>query len=266
MKYEHIDWNKVWTNKMAHWRQASGKSCKECWADKKSATTYAAKHCAEHQDRVSRTLKELEIKSHSRVLDIGAGPGNLAIPIAKLVKFVTTVEPSKGMNSVMKTNMQEENVDNIITVEKTWEEVSLTSDLSPPYDLVIASMSLGMDDIEAAIIKMNQVCNGVITLFWHAGTPGWEAMPKEIWPKLFGKQYHGGPKSDVLFQVLYQMGIYPETSVSLNHFKETFPTLEAAEEYYCKRFNQITPEQRPVVKSYLKKHCSKTEDGYVHFF
>lgn len=264
MNFEEINWNEVWITEMEHWHQSSGKSCKEYWADKKSAEVYSKKHCNQHQQRIDKTIKGLNLTSDSRVLDIGAGPGNIAIPMAKIAKFVTTVEPSKGMNSVMKADIQQQGLGNIINVEQTWEDVNPTLDLTPPYNLVIASMSLGMSDLQAAIEKMNHVCNGVVTLFWHAGTPGWEVMPKALWPKLFGEKYHGGPKSDILFQILYQMGIYPEVSTFSNHFHEIFPTLDDAQDFYCKRFVQIQPEHKPILESYLKEHCLKTEEGFVH--
>jgi ubiquinone/menaquinone biosynthesis C-methylase UbiE len=266
MEYAKIDWNDAWKNEIDLWHDASGKSCKEYWNDKKSAAVYSKKYMTHHQARVDRTLKELPLTPESRVLDIGAGPGNLALPMAEIVKSVTTIEPSFGMNEVMKERIKEQGTINIISVEKTWEEVDAKKDLCPPYDIVMASMSLGMRDIRAAIEKMNQVCKGSVVLFWHAGTPGWEDMPNQLWPRLFGKQYHGGPKSDILFQVLYQMGIYPEIKVFPNHFHEVFPSMEAALAFYLKRFEMIELQHRPVLESYLEENFLKTEQGFVHGF
>ncbi len=266
MEYAKFDWNNAWKKEIDLWHEASGKSCKEYWNDKKSAAVYSKKHMAHHQARVDKTLKVLPLTPESSILDIGAGPGNLALPMAKIVKSVTTVEPSFGMNEIMKESIKEQDIVNIISVEKTWEEVDVNKDLYPPYDIVMASMSLGMRDIRAAIEKMNQVCKGSVVLFWHAGTPGWEDMPNQLWPQLFGKQYHGGPKSDILFQVLYQMGIYPEIKVFPNHFHEVFPSMEAALAFYIKRFEMIELQHRPVLESYLEKKILKTEQGFVHGF
>ncbi len=142
----------------------------------------------------------------------------------------------------------------------------MEEELEAPYDLVIASMSLGMADIRGAIEKMNRVCTGDVVLFWHAGIPGWEDMPNALWPDLFGKPYHGGPKSDILFQVLYQMGIYPEVAVFSHHFHELFPSMDAAVDYYCKRFEQIQSPHLPLLESYLQEKCVKTADGLLHGF
>lgn len=266
MNYNEINWNEAWKHEMDLWHNSSGKSCKDFWADKKSAAVYSKKHIEHHQERIDKTIKGLPLTPKSRVLDIGSGPGSLALPMAGIVNSVTTIEPSAGMNAVMKNFMEEKGIENIIPIEKTWEDVNPDMELDPPYDLVMASMSLGMNDIKAAIEKMNQVCSGVVVLFWHAGIPGWEDMPKALWPRLFEKQYHGGPKSDILFQVLYQMGIYPEVKVFSNHFHEFFPSMEDAIDFYCKRFDLIRTEHLPLLESYLEEKCFKTEEGFVHGF
>ena len=82
---------------------------------------------------------------------VSAGPGTLAIPFAEKAAHVTAVEPAEGMCSVMQEKMAEFGVKNITIVQKRWEDVDVARDLEPPYDVVIASFSLGMQDIRAAI-------------------------------------------------------------------------------------------------------------------
>ncbi len=143
--------------------------------------------------------------------------------------------------------------------EKNW-------DLTPPYDLVVASLSLGMSDLKGAIKKMNQVCTGQVAFFWHAGIPQWEDMPRALWPDIFARPYHGGPKSDIIFQVLYRMGIYPEVKIFPNDFCEIFESMDSAVSFYARRFQILSPEHRPIVEAYLKEHCKKDDRGLVHEF
>ncbi|WDP90155.1 MAG: class I SAM-dependent methyltransferase [Desulfobacter sp.] len=260
------DWNRVWASQTEMWRQSAGKSCREFWADESSARVYAEKSNTSHEKRILKTVAGLNLSPHDRVLDIGAGPGNLALPMAEICRSVTTVEPSPGMNRVMAKSLAQKGMENIIRVEKTWEEVDLGRDLDPPYDLVLASMSLGMADIRGAVEKMNRVCRGRVVLFWHAGIPAWEIMPKALWPKLFNTQYHGGPKSDVLFQVLYQAGIYPEVQTFSSRFTEVFHDMEAAKNFYFKRFSCLMPEHGPELESFLQAHCEATTEGLSHGF
>lgn len=55
---------------------------------------------------------ETKITSQSCVLDIGAGPGTLAIPFVGKAAHVTAVEPTDGMVSVLKEKMTEFDVEN----------------------------------------------------------------------------------------------------------------------------------------------------------
>lgn len=265
MKYMEIDWNKAWTEATELWNQSAGKPCQGFWADKKSAEVFAKKDIQQHKNRLEKTLSSLELTPDMRVLDVGAGPGNLAIPMAKKTAWITTVEPSPGMNAVLDDQIAENRITNITTIRATWEEVDVTR-LTPHYDLVVASLSLGMSDLKGAIEKMNQVCTGQVALFWHAGIPEWEDMPRALWPDIFAKPYHGGPKSDIIFQLLYRMGIYPEVKVFSNDFCEIFDSMDSAVSFYAQRFQILSPEHRPIVEAYLKEHCKKDNRGLVHEF
>ena len=238
--YTQMDWNDAWARETELWNLSAGKPCQGFWEDKQSAEVFAKKDIEQHKTRLEKTLANLEITSDMTVLDIGAGPGNLSIPMAKKAAWVTTVEPSSGMNEVMVDQIADSGVTNITQIRAAWEDVDLNA-LTPPYDLVVASLSLGMPDLAGSIEKMNQVCSQEVALFWHAGIPEWEDMPRALWPDIFGKPYYGGPKSDIIFQLLYQRGIYPEVRVFSNYFCEIFDSMEAAVTYYARRFRILAP-------------------------
>lgn len=259
------DWNDVWKRETDLWHQASGKTCDGFWADKKSAEIFARKHVKHHRERLDKTLASLNLSPGMRVLDIGAGPGNLAIPIARKVAQVTCVEPSPGMSQVLAESVAREGLSNVVCIAASWEQADLAQ-LHPPYDLVVASLSLGMADIRAAVEKMNRACSGEVALFWHGGIPEWEDMPRALWPDLLGIPYHGGPKADTLFMVLYQMGIFPEVRVFTSYFCEIFPAMDEAVDFYLRRFERLEEAHRPAIADYLSAHCQRTDQGLVHGF
>ena len=110
--------------------------------------------CRQERDRIDKTIRETATTPQSRVLDIGAGPGTLAIPFAQKVAHVTAVEPADGMVSVMREQMAEFGVNNITVVQKRWEDVEVKRDLQPSSEVVNASFSQGMADIRSVIEKM----------------------------------------------------------------------------------------------------------------
>jgi ubiquinone/menaquinone biosynthesis C-methylase UbiE len=260
-----IDWNEVWKDQMRRSEEVStARECASIWESRESALKFW-NMSKNNRHRVEETIAETEITSESRVLDIGAGPGTLAIPFSKRVSHVTVVEPAEGMTSVLREKMAEEGVDNIDIVQKRWEDVNVADDLNPPYDVVIASYSLGMPDIRSAIENMIEAAapGGHIYLYHFAGETHWDGDGRYLWPRLHGKEYQPGPKSDVLYNVLYSMGIYPHIrSFRLQHVQR-FGSMDAAMEHFHHEYRISTPEQEAIVAEYLARVLKEENGGFV---
>jgi SAM-dependent methyltransferase len=186
------------------------------------------------------------------MLDIGAGPGTLAIPLAPLVKEITSVEPGGGMGDIFKERMKKEGIINITILCKRWEDIDPARDLAGQYDVVIASLSLTMEDIRLALQKMDVVSREYVYLFWFVDMPFWERMYADLWEPLHGLEYHPGPKADCLFGVLYQMGIYANVEMLPLKKEYRFTTLDEMTAFFRRRFNVMTEEQERVMADYLK--------------
>ncbi|NPV61943.1 MAG: class I SAM-dependent methyltransferase [Methanotrichaceae archaeon] len=258
--YEAIDWNEVWRSQMQRNKDSSpGRDCSRIWESRESALRFW-NMSQENRNRVDKTIWSTDVTPESRVLDIGAGPGTLAIPFAQKAAHVTAVEPADGMVSVLKEKMDEYSVKNIDVVQKRWEEVSVKEDLQPPYDVVIASFSLGMPDIRSAIEKMMMASSKYIYLYHFAGPTSWDLQWKDLWQKLHGKEYQPGPKSDVLYNVLYQMGIYPNVKTFRLQHSQRYGSLEDALKALRPQAQIETAEQAAVLQEYLQ-HTLKEENG-----
>jgi len=179
-------------------------------------------------DRIDSIISQLSLSPDFRVLDIGAGPGTLSIPMLGKVEHVTAVEPAIGMAELLTERAQQESNHNIDIVQKRWEDINIDNDLTPPYDLVIASYSLVMPDLKQAIEKMQKASSGEISLFWMAGTNSWEKQMEKLWLDIHEKTFISPPKADILFNVLYQMNIYPNVSVTEMTHAKTYSTIDEA--------------------------------------
>ena len=101
-EYGDINWNEVW--KVRQDRHESVRIALDTshdWDKKENAARYAAQSAGEFEKRIRMTLDDLAVDHSTRVLDIGAGPGTLAIPLAPNVREITAVEPGAGMVAVM---------------------------------------------------------------------------------------------------------------------------------------------------------------------
>ena len=258
-----IDWNEVWIDQMRRSRETNTtRDCAKIWESQKSALRFW-NMSKENSHRVEETIAGTDFTPESIVLDIGSGPGTLAIPFAKKVAHVTAVEPAEGMLSVLREKMAEEGVENIDVVQKRWEDVNVAEDLDPPYDVVIASFSLGMADIRAAIEKMIEVASGQIYLYHFAGETHWDKDSRDLWPKLHGKEYTPSPKSDVLYNVLYQMGIYPHVRTFRLQHAQRFSSMEEAMEHFRHQYHITTAEQEAILREHLARVLKEENGGYV---
>jgi len=164
------------------------------------------------------------------------------------------------MAGVLAANVAQEGIANVTCVRKKWEDVTLP-ELSGPYDVVLASLSLGMPDIRAALEKMDHVCCGKVYLIWPVGVTAWERHYSEAWPLVHGETYVSGPKADVLFNVLLQMGICPDVHVYREDHEETFSSLDEAVSYYRSLYCATTPEKEAALLKYLGRKLDRSSEG-----
>jgi predicted RNA methylase len=263
MMVRDIDWNEVWKDQMKRSKESSsGRDCARIWEGKDNAMRFL-KISRENADRVENTVAGTDITPQSRVLDIGAGPGTLAIPFSKKVAHVTAVEPASGMVSVLEDQMRAEGAQNISVVQKRWEDVDISADLRPPYDVVIASFSLGMNDIRSAIEKMIEASSKYIYLYHFAGDTSWDRQWREIWPRLHGREYSPGPKCDVLYNVLYQMGIYSNVSTFDLKHDQRYSSLDEALEAFKPQAKAETDEQVDILRQCLRDRLIVEDGSFV---
>ncbi|AKB71983.1 hypothetical protein MSMAC_2093 [Methanosarcina mazei C16] len=254
MDSQGIDWNKVWKDTLEKQLALNRNvDCSSIWHGEKNARQFWRMFQDDKARAVTeKRIKDLKLSPDSRVLDIGSGPGTLAIPIARQVAHVTAVEPSDGMMNVMQENIKEYGIENIDTVHKDWEAVDVRSDLSAPYDVVFASYSLGMKDIRASIRKMMDASSKYIYLYWFAGETSWDIHSRKLWPSLHGCEYQPAPKCNVLYNVLYDMEIYPNVSVFPFEHIHRYANFEEAVEDFKSYYNVISDSQETVLRDYLE--------------
>jgi SAM-dependent methyltransferase len=258
------DWNEVWKERQQlHESVRIPDDPSHDWNRKENAERYAENARSGYDDRIRITLDGLVVGRTSRVLDIGAGPGTLSVPLAPRVKEITAVEPGEGMAAILEARAAAEGVTNISCIRKKWEEIDVAGDLAPPYDLVIASLSLTMEDIRAALQKMDAVCGGYVCLCWFVDMPFWERMYADLWEPLHGTRYHSGPKADCLFNVLYQMGIY--ANVEMFPLKKEYRFASRGEmiAFFTRRFDARSPAQQEIVEQYLTPLIREDGPAYV---
>ena len=260
-----MDWDEIWRERLISSSMPKPDAYSDWWDSVESARRYLKDYGGgngDGQDRIQWSIENLGLKPDSRVLEIGSGPGVLSVPIAKKVSHVTVVEPSAGMLQVLNEYAQEEGVDNIRCIEKRWEDVT-DDDITSPFDVVFASMSLGMPEIRSAIEKMNRYSSGTVTLIWFADEPGFEKIYRYILPEITGMEHSPMPKADILFNLAYSLGLYPEASYCKFSLCQKFADEDEVAEFFRYQHHIKFDKESEVFKRYMNEHMKKSESGEI---
>ena len=231
------------------------------WNNKKRLSDHFIKNLDSWRKGAEERIATMGIRDGSRVLDIGAGTGSLAVPLAAHGCDVVAVEPGTAMREALAIYEKQQNVRPIAVIPKRWEDV-VPEDLGEPFDIVFASYSLMITDIGPAIQKMQAACKGQVHLFWFLTQPYTALLNTALWPKVHGVEFPGEPTADCLWEILYGMGIYANLSVESSCEPAYFPTIDDAASDFCKRLDCTTPDQERVVREYCETSLAKTDRGY----
>ena len=252
--------------KLAHCAIPNYGSSRQFWGSKKKINAVYAKgdtkNAGKNDAKTNTRLAAMKIPAGSRVLDIGAGPGTYAIPLAKTGCRVTVVEPSPVMREMLLARIKNEKIRTITVIPKRWEDVKL-SELGAPHDAVIASFSLTMMDMAEALKKMHAACCGTVHLFWFLTEPEWAKVNADLWPLLHGGEFPGEPTADWLWQILYELGIYAAIEPEALPSPSRYASVDEAVEEFRLRLNCTTPAHEETVRNYFQAVLRQNGDGFV---
>ncbi len=249
---QDLDWGLLWqqaNNKKNQRRKNPGD-----W-DKKAGSF--AKRTA-HSVYTERFLELLAPDPDWSVLDIGCGPGTLALPIAVRTRRVTAIDFSKNMLKILERQAAEQNLNNISTHRLSWEDNWQRQGIKP-HDVAIASRSLAVSDLKKALIRLNSYATKRVCI-----TDRVKHGPKD--PDAFaavGRELSSGPDYIYTVNILYQMDIFP--TIDYIRLEETldYPSFAEALSSYSWMFRDLNQNEEKRLKKYVQSISTITKDGTV---
>lgn len=250
--YNDIDWQLLWDNsrEAKSWKSKSAKE----W-NKKSAS-FAQR--TRNSDYVEQFLNIIGVDRNSTVLDVGCGPGTLAVPYARMVDRVTAIDYSEGMLSQLKDFAREQNIENIKTLQCAWEDDWDEKEVGS-HDLVIASRSMNIDNLAEGIQKLDRHALKQVVIADRVA-------PSPFDPDVFaaiGRDFNSGPDYIYTLNMLYGFNIHPRIDHIELPGELRFANLDEAVQSYNWMFRDLNGEEEEKLTAFLKSRLIKVDDDGI---
>ena len=191
-------------------------------------------------------IEKIDFDSVDSLLDIGCGPGTIALNVASKVKNVYALDYSALMLECVENSCKNDGITNVKTINKSWYD---NWDDVPNADIVVASRSMEVKDIKEAVLKLNSKANKRVYLTTKVGG---SFVDKEILNQLKREIY---PKPDYIYllNVLHNMGIYAKVDFikSENNKFSSFSADEFIEKVSWS-LGELTTEEKDILKLYFE--------------
>ncbi|HBG22745.1 MAG TPA: class I SAM-dependent methyltransferase [Peptococcaceae bacterium] len=213
-------------------------------------------------DYTINQLDTLILAPTDSVLDVGCGPGRLAVPIAKRVARVTAIDASDEMLRYCMKNAQEQGITNITPKVLDWSKAVVGEDIEK-HDVVIASRSVGLQDL----IKLNSAANKYVFILSFANSPSlkevqmsfFEGISEEKLPDVRMNRMFG---YNIMFNILYDLGIDPNLKVVKDGFTRKYDSRQDAYDD-LRQLDEVTREREPIFRKNVDKYLLEQPDGGV---
>lgn len=194
------------------------------------------------------------------ILDIGCGPGSISLPLARAGAKVIALDISTGMLNRLKASAEEEDLD-ITPIECSWWTADIDKlGMRNRFDLVVASMTPGIRDVESFDRMM--ACSKRYCYYSNYIKADPEKIPKEIYIRILKK----APANTIFasgflypFMYLYTLGIQPVVKIKYKSVKRDQNWLEAAEKAidFFQLTQPISTDVKGQIRDYYRDHASE---------
>ncbi len=189
-----IDWVERWQSIVAERAAAAGGHSDPSYWDRRAPTF--ARTTQARSDAFLEVVAPY-VSPRKTLIDVGAGAGRHALPLAERLEWVTAVEPSEGMRAQIPQR------DNMTVVASNWEDAAVA-----PADLLICSHVLyGVADPVPFIAKMEVSARERVFIMLRESPMA--HLGAVIRDRMLGEEPRL-PRFSDLFMLLVQMGIAPD--------------------------------------------------------
>lgn len=146
MSIDAIDFGRLYREQMA--RAGRHEKSAADWDDRAETMSRGIFAGAYVEDFVAR----LDLRGCTTLLDVGCGPGTIGLTVADRLERVYGLDFSRGMVDAFARNAHARGLSNATPIRRAWED---PWDAVPVCDVVVASRSTQVPDLEPALLKLD---------------------------------------------------------------------------------------------------------------
>jgi SAM-dependent methyltransferase len=174
-----------------------------------------ARHFGQHPERTDDPSAEAVLALARRDetwLDIGAGGGRYALPLALRVARVYAVEPSPSMRAVLRAGMTEHAIDNIDVIVRRWP---LGADAPAADVALLAHLGYDVEDFDTWLDAAEESASRRCVVVMRAGDS--TSAGHVLWNEIHGEPRVPYPTLRELLVLLLARGALPEVMLAQRH-------------------------------------------------
>jgi len=238
---------------------AEGRTTSDYWARRAEGYAKFVREAASGEDPfVASVLRHL--RPGDTVLDVGAGTGRHAIPLARHAGRVIALDPSAAMLGYLRDEAASQGLSNIDIIEGAWPEAA---DRAPQADIVVSAHVLyPIEDVVPFLRALDRhagrLCflNLMVWPPWFDQLGLWEAVHPDSSGRLPQPTYIDA------VNVLHQLGCYANVEVAWVETRHAFDSLDDAVERFAESVAVgDSPERLQRLREALAERLEPLGDG-----
>ena len=216
------------------------------------------------EDYTKNQLETIIVEPSDSVLDIGCGPGRLAVPMARKAARVTALDVAPEMLEKCQENARLAGVGNLQTLLLNWDDAAIGENIEK-HDVVIASRSTGMFDL----IKLNSAAKKYVFVLSFAQSPSLKEARDSLFIGASDKVTTMPPSNrmfgyNITFNIIYDMGIDPSVKVVQDGFCRSYTSRLAAYDD-LRELCEFPAENENIFRQNVDQWLNENDDGTFTF-
>ncbi|MCK6683438.1 MAG: class I SAM-dependent methyltransferase [Thermoanaerobaculia bacterium] len=200
-------------------------------------------------------VRRMDLSDCATLLDVGCGPGTIALAVADRLTRVYGLDYSPGMLNVMMESAAARGISNVEAIERAWED-DWTG--VPACDVVVASRSTLVDDMADALAKLDARANRRVYLTSLVGGRFVDADVLEA----LGHAPPPLPDYIYVLNILYQMGRHPRVDyIEVENRRAVAPDFESFLRRVAFSLGELSPTEKERLRAWYDANPERAREG-----